>query len=165
MADLTTLENVKESLGIPTLTTTYDALLGRLITAQSQAIETYIGQPVISQAQTETRNGTGTREMALKYFPVTAITEVKVDDIVISESILSTNSGYRRNGRMLSINGSTYNSRTTVSRFTRGFNNVEFSYTAGYSTVPADIEQVCIDMVSFKYGTRTKKGIKRETNT
>lgn len=39
--------------------------------------------------------------------------------------------------------------------FSEGKRNIVVSYTAGYSTIPADLEQICIDLVTVYYKGRT----------
>ena len=39
-------------------------------------------------------------------------------------------------------------------RFPRGFENVVVRYVAGYETIPADLEQICIDLVKSYYDKR-----------
>ena len=41
-------------------------------------------------------------------------------------------------------------------RFCHGFQNIIIRYTAGYTTIPADLEQVCIDLVKIYYDMRDK---------
>ena len=40
------------------------------------------------------------------------------------------------------------------SRFTGGHNNVTIRYTAGYSTIPDDLEQICIDLAQIYYHSK-----------
>lgn len=40
--------------------------------------------------------------------------------------------------------------------FSKGTNNVIVRYTAGYTTTPADLEQVCIDLINIYYRGRRK---------
>lgn len=47
--------------------------------------------------------------------------------------------------------------------FSSGHNNVTVRYTAGYSTTPADLEQICIDLVNTYYLSRkTDSTVKEE---
>jgi hypothetical protein len=39
-------------------------------------------------------------------------------------------------------------------RFNRGFENVVVRYTAGYAEIPADLEQICIDLTKQYYDKR-----------
>lgn len=48
-------------------------------------------------------------------------------------------------------------------RFSAGHNNITVRYTAGYSTTPADLEQICIDLVNVYYLSRkTDSTVKEE---
>ena len=42
------------------------------------------------------------------------------------------------------------------SRFYPGFDNIAIRYTAGYATIPADLEQICIDIVKIRFDMRDK---------
>ena len=39
-------------------------------------------------------------------------------------------------------------------RFSPGFENITIRYSAGYSSIPADIEQICIDLTNIYYNMR-----------
>ncbi len=39
-------------------------------------------------------------------------------------------------------------------RFPKGFENIVVRYTAGFATIPADLEQICIDLVKHYYDVR-----------
>ena len=43
-------------------------------------------------------------------------------------------------------------------RFSRGIQNVTISYSAGYTTIPPDIAQACIELVALRYRERTRIG-------
>ncbi len=42
------------------------------------------------------------------------------------------------------------------SRFSRGFQNIYVSYTAGYTTIPGTLQQACLEMVQYKYNLPDK---------
>ncbi len=51
-----------------------------------------------------------------------------------------------------------------ASQFSRGFQNIYVSYTAGYVTIPAALEKAAIEMVKYKYDLSTKDlSVKSET--
>ena len=89
--DLTTLGDVKSWLqtGQNVFPTTDDALLTRLITAASQYIQTWLNRQIASQDWIETRDGLGdalgSSEARYQFaaFPVTAVSSVVVDGVVI----------------------------------------------------------------------------------
>ena len=148
MADLTTLAKVKE--WIPNYSgTADDALLTRLISAASDYIETYLNRGLLSQAYTTQRDGNGgTRLMFLNY-PVTAVSLVKVDQQTIPASV-NGSPGYVFDSTSVALIGYT---------FTRGYQNVSLNYTAGYATIPNEIEQACIELAALRYRDRERIGI------
>ena len=43
--------------------------------------------------------------------------------------------------------------------FNRGMANVMVSYTAGFATVPLEIEQACIELIAFRYREAQRVGM------
>lgn len=147
MADLTTLANVKAWMGLKTADD--DALLSRLITAASAYIETWTNRTFAQQTYDEVRDGTGCARMMFADFPVTAVSSVVVDGRAIPLAVAAGDQGYRFDTTGIVLAGYV---------FTRGVGNVQFSYTAGYTTTPPDIEQACIELVSLRYKERDRIG-------
>lgn len=161
---LTTLANTKESLGIASGTTTDDELLKRLINSATQTIERYLGgRRLASTAYTNERyDGTGTDKLKLRNWPVTAITDVQYmtgdygtpkwesfdSDFYIVDTADGQNAGVIR---------------YSAGSFNAGVENIQVSYTAGYTTIPFDIEEACIQIVSTMYKQRKARGIKSES--
>ena len=143
--DLTTLANVKAWPGIAGNAS--DALLSRLITSASSWIADVTSRSFISgNAVSEIRDGTGGQELLLSG-PVTAITSVIIDTLTIPAQTANGQPGYFLSGNVLCLEGYT---------FTRARKNVRLAYVNGYATVPADIEQACIELVvsAYKRGPR-----------
>ena len=69
--DLVTLADVKEYMGITS--SDDDSLLERLITAESQRINTYCDRHFRNKTYVEFYNGTGQRRLRLRNFPVTSV--------------------------------------------------------------------------------------------
>lgn len=132
---LTTLAAVKQYKGITGVE--LDALITALIPRVSAAVETYLSRKVESQAHVEYRDGNNGVTLPLRQAPVTAVAAVLVDGVAIPSGGF-TQPGWRITGQMLVLNGY---------RFTVGHGNVEIQYTAGFSTVPADIEQAAIEAI------------------
>lgn len=154
--DLTTLANVKEWLGIPSSNTQSDALLSRMITAASAFIVSWLEREVLSATYTETRDGNNSQRMKMRNFPITLVTLVKVDNVVIPETERAFNDA------SIVLRGCRW--------FSKGILNVEVTYVAGYAVVPPDIEQACIEMIGLRYKDRerigiTSKGLAGETIT
>ena len=164
--DLTTLANAKQWLGISS--DTDDALLTRLITAASFFIETYLSRRLASQTYAEIRDGTGGHVMNFRDYPVTAVAGVTVNGVAIPPAPDTVTPGYRFTRTQIILQGH---------RFTQGYGNVTLNYTAGYgpptggwfedawltagegdAIFPFDLEQACIELISWRYNERQHIG-------
>ncbi|MGA7577849.1 MAG: head-tail connector protein [Desulfobaccales bacterium] len=167
--DLTTLANTKQWLGISS--DTDDDLLTRLITAASFFIETYLGRRLGSQDYAEVRDGTGGRVLNFREYPVTAVSGVTVNGVSLPLAPDTVTPGYRFTRTQIILQGH---------RFTQGWGNVTLNYTAGYGPasggwledpwliapqpdgstpwVPFDLEQACIELISWRYEERQHIG-------
>jgi hypothetical protein len=123
--DLTTLANVKAWRSPPISTAADDAQISRVITAASGFILRWLQRSLVSQSHSETRNGTGGRELMLRHAPVTALASLSIDGVAISAAPDAVTHGYVLAGDsgMLYLRGYA---------FCRGVQNVVASYTAGY---------------------------------
>lgn len=150
LSDLCSLDDVKSWLALTN--TQSDALLPGLITASSRNILEYLNRSFILPAlRTEVRDGTGSRKMMLKEWPVLAVQSLTVDGAAIlpctdppfgSGYILEAADAYPP-GHMQRL--------TLTSRvFASGLSNVTVAYTAGYQVtgeawaVPADPFKVTV---------------------
>jgi hypothetical protein len=140
--DLTTVANVQSSLG-GNAGAQDTVLLGRLVTAVSAYIVSYLSRPILSGPQVYRANGTFAQAgFQLPFLPVTAVASVTVDGIP------STDFSWTPEG-VLVVNDLT---------ITKGWGNVVVSYTAGFAATPPEIEQVAIEMVALKYRERSRVG-------
>lgn len=146
MADLTTLANAKQWLGVSG--STDDALLTRLISASSDFIKTWLSRDINQISYSSSRHGTGSIRLMLRNYPVVSILALSIDGMVIPPSVNGSN-GYVYDDFSIMLIGYI---------FTRGIMNVALSYTAGYPTVPTEIEQACIELVSIRYKERDHIG-------
>jgi hypothetical protein len=149
MTDLTTIDTVEQWLGLASGNQD-EALLERLISAASGLIETWCGRTFASQSYVETRDGTGGRRMAFINGPVTSVSSVMVSGQSIPPGDAVTTPGYYFSPTMLILNGHV---------FRRGLGNVTISTIAGYATIPAEVEQACIELVSFRYRELDRIGL------
>lgn len=147
MSDLTTLGKVKAWMGISN--TADDVQLERLITAVSEYIQTWLNRTIASKSYVDVVDGHGGSAIMLSNYPVTAVASVVVDGQPVPVATSSTGPGYRFNSTMIVLNGYA---------FTRGFQNVTISYTAGYAATPPEIEQACIELVALRYKERDRIG-------
>jgi len=169
--DLTTLADVKAWLqtGQSAFPATDDALLTRLITAASQFIQTWLNRQIASQDWIEIRDGVGNAlgSCDVRYqfaaFPVTAVGLVAVDGVAIPPisappptqsgiavvSTFATQAGYLFTPTQLVIRGYAVPRKAGC---------VTLQYTAGYSVIPPDLAQACIELVALRYRERSRVG-------
>jgi hypothetical protein len=120
-----------------------DALLSRLITASSDWIKQYCNRDFVQTNYTELRNGFANQtKMAFKNYPVTSISSVYINDLLVPQSTSHGMVGWIQVGDFLYLRGRT---------FTTGYGNVSLTYTAGYATIPYDLEQACIEITAWRY--------------
>ena len=151
--DLTTLPNVKQWLGIGGIND--DSLLTRLITSVSTFIRTWLNRQLDSAVYTETYDGLGGVRLSTANYPITAVSSVTIDSLVVPVSTSPTVAGFTfdSNGILL----------RQGYRFVRGVANVSVVYTAGYATIPGEIEQAAIEMIALKTAERRRVGISSQT--
>jgi len=151
--DLTDLATVKAWLKIPTLATTDDALLGKLITSASAFLLSTLDRSFTLESVTEQRNGKGTAAMMTKDYPVYSVTSVKIGNQLIPQAADSTQPGFLYSDKTIYLNGYC---------FPRGAQNVQLVYVAGYAAIPAEVSQVAIDLIAKKYKQRDRIGLRSE---
>lgn len=151
--DLCSLADVKAWLEIPTATTTSDALLTNLITRSSKAIKDWLARDLISASFVEKYSGTGTTQLAVANYPITAISSLKIDGITIPASPAVDGPGYAFKDGIVYLQD--------YGVFEEGNLNVEISYTAGLA-LPASVEQACIELVGYKYNQKKHIGKKSD---
>ena len=158
--DLTSLDALKRYIGIDATDTSQDALLGDLIDYASERIETHCGRRFASEAITEYADGSGTTELVLSRRPVTELTSVRVDaDREFSEETaldLSEQIVLRAESGVV---------ERVDAVFPRGASNIRIEYTAGYETVPDDIELAAVKLAAawYAHARAGADGVKRET--
>jgi hypothetical protein len=144
---LVTLNEMKDYLGIPLATTTYDGFLTEQITVISDAIEKYCGRKFASATYTQTIykdqfENRDDKTVYLLHYPLQTVNSIQLDTITVT--------GYRIEydyGRLTKIDG-----------FVNGGEELIINYTAGYSTIPSPIKQTVYSLVEEKYNKK-KAGI------
>lgn len=152
-SDLTTLNAVKlwcQGNGVdPAWTSTAsDAQLGGYITAASRAVLTHMHRPnILSRTVNELRDGTRTGSLILREYPVTAITQLAVGNIIVpvrpplvgpGSTALTTQSPSGPVGYVLdpwdgAPPGHPQALKVDSYLYNRGQLNVAITYTAGYA--------------------------------
>jgi uncharacterized phiE125 gp8 family phage protein len=143
---LTLLPDVKAFLKIAI--TTDDDLLQGLINACSTAIERYCRRKFKSQTYTnEFYDGTGYKTLNLKNYPVSNVSSVSIDGVVLSSSnyVCKTDTG------VLARKGPSLPGLRVNSNWPEGDWNIQVTYTAGYTTIPDDLELACKMFVASIY--------------
>lgn len=148
MADLTTLIKFKQYLGLNNGTD--DVLIGRLITSESAGIESWLNRVILSASYTHVCSGNGGDTLLLPNYPITAISTLSIDGVAIAASTGVTVAGYVFDEHRVGLRGYV---------FAKGMMNISITYTAGYATVPSDIEQACNEMVGLSYRERDRLGL------
>lgn len=147
--DLTTLATVKQYLRIDAAETDFDALLESLISAASSFIQGILGREFKAADYTQTENGTGAGHMVAFAFPVISVTSVKIDGRDIPPAANQVSAGFIADEFAFHLRGF---------RFTKGVQNVEIKYRAGYETIPESIDNCCCELVAKKYKYRDRIG-------
>ena len=160
--DLTTIANVKALLG--TSAPSSDTVLQSLVTASSQMILNWCGRGTfLTSTVTDWYDGSGKDWMLLRQWPVQSITSIFFDTTTITSPAtgLPLNNGYLLEP-ILPAGG---HQRLTLFGycFPRGRSNVQVVYTAGYSTVPTDVAQVCNEVVIEAFNRSKRLGITSQT--
>lgn len=114
------------------------------ISAISTQIQNFIGYQIAESTYTRTMNGVGSEKMLLRDRPVTGVSSLTIDGIAIGAGIVGSVPGYLFDDRFIYLYGHR-------SHFTRGAQNVTVTYTAGYATVPADLQQAALILLGSVY--------------
>jgi hypothetical protein len=145
MSNLTTLANVKAWLGMTSVDPARDAMVTRVINAQSRFIESWLSRVIQSQSYNEVRDGGGYGEsrFALTFAnnPVSSVGSVEVNGIVIPPSpdggVQLPGYGFDASTLWLAPVGPYFDRSATAGYvFIRGKSNVLISYTGGFLVLP-----------------------------
>lgn len=141
--DLASLADLKAWLGIAN--TNSDASLAGLITAVSQTfIGSILNRGILPQTVSETRDGTGTRRMLLREWPVLSISSLLINgSAVLAQTSAPFGPGYVLPAADPYPPGAMTALTLPIAYFDRGYSNVAVTYRAGYqvsaeaATIPA----------------------------
>lgn len=163
---LTTLADVKESLGIASSVTTYDNLIKRKINQATLAIENYCGRRFKLTTYTdEGYSGTNIDQVILKNRPIVGSVAFSIRDNTLNEDdfeTIETSLVFAdNNSGILNLNF----------RAIGHWSRYKATYQAGYSTIPEDLAEACATLAAYYYtnasgtqlGLAQKKEGQRET--
>lgn len=155
---LTTLALAKAYLKIPTLETSQDAMVELFINAASEMLEKETDRVLKQRVGiVEYQDGRKQNIIVLKQFPVTAISEVKID----SESNFAADTLVDPADYEITDDGNALLYVGGV--FSSGHRGVKVTYTAGYNPVPSDLEHACLWLVFWYAKIRDAADIGRST--
>jgi len=112
---------------------TDDQLLTRLIAQCSGAARNYMNRALLSRTTyTEIRNGVGNQTMMLRNWPVVKVSSLVINNTTIPQAPTSVASGWTLQTYDSSSPGVPQNITLLGYCFTRGKNNIQITYDAGY---------------------------------
>ncbi len=152
--DLTTLANVKAWIALDPANTGDDDLLQRLITAVSGYVQSWLNRTFAISPYVETLDGKGKGRMMCSNYPVVSVEAVVVNGQPILPSADINSPGFYFDQYKIGLRGYC---------FGRGESNVVLSYHAGFTSVPPEIEQACIEVIALRYAEKTRVGYASKT--
>jgi len=154
---MVTLDAMKTYLSIPLADTSKDTWVELLINAASDAIEKHCVRSFTQATYTHTLDGHQNNEVVLPQWPVTSVTDLRVDsDRVFGADTIKDAAEYTVIDGVL---------RLHTSRFPEGSQNVRITYTAGYATIPSDLQLACMFYVEWSFRTQNDRRLGRTTTT
>lgn len=165
MPDLCTLAYVKGILPqVPsgatnTNSSVNDSVYALLISAASAAFVDACERPnILVQSFTETYSGDGHSSLILRNSPILSVQSLSVGGLPVAAYATPGALGYvvADNGYEVELYSGSFPAFTPASfgfggsGFQRGFRNIAITYTAGYATVPLDVQQAVAEMVLWK---------------
>lgn len=152
MAELTTLAALKEQIIVTG--TGSDTFLTNLIARASAFIKTVTRRCLNATSLTEYHDGAGHDTIRLRDWPVVSVASIHESaDQVWDGTTLVASTDYivdSRLGRIIKKSGV---------RFDRHPLSVRAVYTAGYATIPADLEMACLELCVAKWRRRSNEGV------
>lgn len=144
---LTTVADVKESLGIDAGNTAKDNLIKRKINQATLLIESFCNLPRDHHFKeatytNETYDGSASSQLVLRMRPVSAVSSFQYRESPESDaSFTDVDSDFY----FSNLEAGVLNGLFTQNRNWSGY---RVTYTAGYSTIPADLAEACVMLAS-----------------
>ncbi len=132
-------------------------ILDDIINRVSKFIETYCNRVLVAADYTEYYDGTDSAYLKLNNYPVNSYTSLESFDYQ-TQTVLQTFADH--------TDYEFYNDEGIIykcSEFTPGHKNYKVIYNAGYTAIPEDLKQACIEMCKLLYNKKDKTGIKSES--
>lgn len=130
---------------------TDDVMLGRLINQSSQYIKSKTQRELTLNTYSEYYSTEyDQNKICLNEYPVSSIYSVTLNGKPISQSTTIYESGWTLQYPNLLV----FRNMSVPS----GINNILVNYSAGFSIIPSDIEQSCIELTAWRYRERDRIG-------
>jgi len=154
---LTSLDSVKNFYGMTGTKQTDDDLLEDLIDRITELIQSYCNVTNFKSTKyTEYLDGMGSKYLFVNNIPIVSITSIHDDaDWGWNSDDLLDSDDYRSVDNKYIVLKDDF--------FTLADQNIKIVYTAGYTTIPGDLEQVCIEEVIMKYKHRRDIDVQSKT--
>lgn len=141
---LTTVDDVKETLGIPSSDHSKDNLIIRKINQATAMIENYTGRRFKATTYTnEEYDSTGTNQLVLRNRPIISVTGLGTRDTSLNEDdweVTDTQLYFADlSAGVLDLNFNAHGS----------WNRLRVSYRAGYEDIPADLAEAAATLAAF----------------
>lgn len=159
--DLVSLETLKSWLSIPLTNTGDDSILQLLISSFSQYVLNRTGIKSFNsiQSYTDTLDGDNSTRIFLRNNPIVAVSSLVIGAFTPPQSSGPTSNGWyiEDNKKSLAFRIATNTFMTGVPNgiypyaFLRGQGNIVVSYTAGYTSVPFDLEEAVMKACAINY--------------
>lgn len=149
-ANLTTLANALQWLG---QSSDPQDLVARLITATSMQVQRFIGYNVMQASYTRTFNGEGLPKLFVPDIPLVEVSSLTINGVSIPVGVSvggTQQPGYYFDNDCIALIGY---------RFCKGFQNITATYTAGYATVPYDLEQAVLTWMKASWANFNIPGV------
>lgn len=145
-----------------------NAIIDDLAEAVDQRFFSELGEDFIEQAYSEKYDGNGQTKLWLRHRPVTAVSSLKINEVVVAAAPDSLSAGFLFDTDQLYLVQGTRvlapNFQFT-DRFSRGQQNISVDYMAGVSAAnaPKDLVGMHLKQVSYEYRERDRIGTKSKT--
>lgn len=154
MTDLATLTQLKQDLNIAN--SNDDVQLQRILDEISGWFLNQINRgSLLNATYNERRNGNGGDSIVPRYYPLTAVSSITINGTTIPASPDGVQSGFINDEWTIYLVG--------CYRFLRGRQNIVLNYTAGYATVPPEVERGVLDQCIFTFRRLPKLGTITQT--
>ncbi|RTK93577.1 phage gp6-like head-tail connector protein [Candidatus Saccharibacteria bacterium] len=141
---LTTLADVKESLGLSSGDTSKDNLIIRKINQATRMIENYCDCRFKETTYTgELYDGHGGNELVLRHKPIISVTSLAYRNVPTNENYFTT------------VDATDYYVKEEygviefLAPFTQWIDRWQVTYSAGYTTIPEDVAEACATLAAY----------------